>query len=219
MRLDRNFSTFVVPVSRVGPGFVPGPLRSRVTTRHVDRECVAAAEDLAGEGTRGRAVLDVAVDAGGGPVGQCGADVVDPGGSEDRAEELEDLRRCAGDREGEDILAPSQAVVGGQRGNVAGVVEESGPLHADIPWVVLAKTLQALAARPHDVGSPLGTEQSHGLRPLVVLVMLDGVVVADVDGNAAVDDRDEVPVGGDVQGEPRPGSIDTAEQDVAVQRP
>src|SRR5206468_54158 len=67
----------------------------------------------------------------------------------------------------------------------------------------LPEALEAASARHRNMGLPVGRAHPVALRP---------------DADSAVDDGNQVRVGGDVQGLTRPRPVDAGEEDVAVER-
>ena len=91
-----------------------------------------------------------------------------------------------------------------ESGEVGRVIEEAGAFDRDGGRVVLAQAFEAGPAGGCQVGAPFGAGH-----PVAALA---------ADEDAAIDDRDQVGVGGHVQHGAGPGPVDAAEQHVAIER-
>ena len=104
--------------------------------------------------------------------------------------------------EREDVLIPSQGVIDGQIFDIRRIVELALSFNIDQVRIVLFETCQATLTRIHDMAPPTGIPQTVAL-------------LADKD--AAVNDRNQIGICNVIQDVAWPRTIDTAEEDVAVE--
>ena len=102
-----------------------------------------------------------------------------------------------------DIFSGLQRVALRQPGDIGRIVEAALALCLDQARIILAETLKARAANRRGMRLPVGGGEL--------------AVTITAYGDAAVDDRDQMSVGDQVQDIAAPGTIDAGEQDVAIE--
>jgi hypothetical protein len=121
----------------------------------------------------------------------------------DHAEELHQLRGRRRQAEREDVFVSLDGVVVRQSRKVARVVKHSVSFRLDKTRIVLTEAFEAPTAGRSNMSSPLGA--AHATRP-------------DLHHDATVDNRNQVGVCDQIEGGACPGTIDAAEEHIAVER-
>lgn len=174
-----------------------------VGSGHNKSGAIALSKDVRSERAAWVASACVQVDRAGDEVVVLRAIVADTARRDDHGQQLADLERRTSHAEGEDVFVSLNRVVVWQSLDVFRIVKESVSLGFNETAVVLSKALKTPTPRGGDVRLPVRCSHQ--------------VPSSHFYEDPAVDDRDQVRVGDEVEDMARPRSIDAREQSIAVE--